>query len=126
MTEAIMYAAIGFLIAVLLGVAVIPLVHQRAIRLTMRRIESSLPIGMAEIQAEKDGLRADFAIAMRRLEIANEQLRTRLAQEVVRVSQKAAMVTRMKSQISEQRDQLAITPAGTRAKRERAQDRRAA
>ena len=121
-----MYAAIGFLIAVLLGVAVVPLVHQRAIRLTMRRIESSLPIGMAEIQAEKDGLRAEFAIAIRRLEIANEQLRARLAQEMVRVSQKAAMITRMKSQISEQRDQLAITPAGTRPKRERAQDRRAA
>ena len=58
MIEPIMYFGIGFLVASLIGVVFIPLVHGRAVRLTMRRIEAATPLSMAEIQADKDQLRA--------------------------------------------------------------------
>lgn len=74
MIESIMYASIGFLFACLLGLAVVPLIHDRAVRLTMRRLEGTLPLSMAEIQAEKDLLRAEFALSSRRLEKKIEQL----------------------------------------------------
>src|SRR6476659_1435610 len=67
MIEPVMYIGIGFLIAGLLVIGVIPLVHARAVRLTMRRLEALTPISRAEIQADKDQLRAEFAMAMSRL-----------------------------------------------------------
>src|ERR1700719_3066982 len=61
MVEQIMFIGIGFLIAGLLVIGVIPLVHARAVRLTMRRLEALTPLSIAEIQADKDQLRAEFS-----------------------------------------------------------------
>jgi len=74
MIEPIMYVGLGFLAASLLALVTIPLIHSRAVRLTLRRIEAATPLSMAEIQAEKDQLRAEFAMSTRRLEINLEQL----------------------------------------------------
>src|SRR6201993_3762980 len=38
MVEPIMYLAIGFLLSMLCGLAIVPLVHNRAVRLTTRRL----------------------------------------------------------------------------------------
>ncbi len=68
LTEAMMYFGIGFLAACLLCVAVVPLVHARAERLTVERLKDFVPISAAEMVAEKDLLRADFAMTIRRHE----------------------------------------------------------
>ena len=60
MIEPIMYFGIGFLVAALIGLVVVPLVHGRAVRLTMRRLEAATPLSMAEIQADKDQLRGRY------------------------------------------------------------------
>jgi hypothetical protein len=65
MIESMMYFGFGFLFATLIAVALIPFVHSRAVRLTMRRLEDSSPQSLAEIQADKDTLRGEFAISMR-------------------------------------------------------------
>ena len=67
MIEPIMFFGIGFFVASLLGLVLIPLVHNRAVRLTMKRLEAATPLSMAEIQADKDQLRAEFAMSTRRL-----------------------------------------------------------
>ena len=66
MIESIMYFGIGFLLASLLGVVVGFAVNSRAQRLTMKRLEAATPVSMAEIQADKDQLRAEFAMSTRR------------------------------------------------------------
>jgi hypothetical protein len=109
MVEAIIYAAIGFLIAALIGLAAIPLIHKRAVRLTMRDLEGGLPISMAELQAEKDALRAEFAMTVRRLEIANQQLRSRLASLMVYVSRKDDLINRLRAHVRAENEPLAIT-----------------
>ena len=43
MIEPIMYIGIGFLVASLLVIGVIPLVHARAVRLTAKRLEALTP-----------------------------------------------------------------------------------
>jgi len=88
MIESLLYIAIGFLAAALLAIGVIPFIHARAERLTMRRLENGVPFSIAELHAEKDALRADFAMSTRRLEMANERLRTQVARLMVQVSQK--------------------------------------
>src|SRR5262245_19413498 len=82
MIEPIMYFGIGFLMASLLGLVLIPLVHNRAVRLTMRRLEAATPISLAEIQADKDQLRAEFAMSTRRLELSVEQMKVKTTSQL--------------------------------------------
>jgi hypothetical protein len=98
MVEFLLYMAIGFLAAALLATAAVPLIHARAERLTLRRIESGLPFSMAEVHAEKDALRAEFAVSMRRLEVANERLTARVAQLMVEVSKKDDQLKMLRAQ----------------------------
>ena len=65
------------LIASLVALAVMPAVWGRAVRLTKKRIEAATPITMAEFRADKDQLRAEFALSTRRLEMNVEALRKR-------------------------------------------------
>lgn len=101
MIEPIMYFGIGFLAASLLGLVFMPLVHSRAVRLTMRRIEASTPLSMAEIQADKDHLRAEFALATRRLEMALEQTNARMAGQLAEIGRKSDAIGRFKLVVDE-------------------------
>ncbi len=94
-----MYVAIGFLFAALIGVAVVPLVHNRAVRLTTRRLEAALPLQMSEIQADRDLLRADFAMSMRRLETAVERLRNKNASQLIELGKKSDGINRLKLEL---------------------------
>ena len=93
-----MYFGIGFLFASLIGIAVIPLVHARAVRLTLKRVENSIPQSMAEIQADKDLLRAEFAMQARRLEIDVEQLKDKAANQFAELGRKTDVINRLKIQ----------------------------
>jgi len=101
MIEQIMYIGIGFLIAGLLVIGVIPLVHGRAVRLTAKRIEALNPISMAEIQAQKDQLRAEFAMSTRRLEMTVEQLKARNTSQLSELGKKNDAISRLKFQLGE-------------------------
>jgi hypothetical protein len=94
MIEPIMYMGIGLLLGCLLAVAIVPLVHNRAVRLTARRLESA-PQSMAEIQADKDLLRAEFAMSMRRFEITVEQLKNKLTNQLVELGKKSDIINRL-------------------------------
>jgi len=101
MIEMIMYFGIGFLCASLLGLVLVPLVHNRATRLTMRRLEAATPLSMAEIQADKDQLRAEFAMSTRRLEMTVEQLKARSTSQFGELGRKSDAIGRLKGDIDE-------------------------
>lgn len=63
-----MIFGLGFLLASLIALIALPTVNARATRLARRRIEATLPVSTAEVAAERDHLRAEFAVAQRRLE----------------------------------------------------------
>lgn len=73
-----------------------PLVHGRAVRLTVRRLEAALPQSMEEIRADKDLLRADFAMSTRRLEIIIEQLKNKTTSQLVELGTKGDAINRLK------------------------------
>ena len=101
MVEPIMYLAIGFLISMLFGLMLLPLVHNRAVRLTTRRLEAATPLSMAEIQADKDQLRAEFAMSARRLEMSVEQLKNKTTSQLAELGKKSDAINRMKLELSE-------------------------
>jgi chromosome segregation ATPase len=101
MIEPIMYFGIGFLVAALIGLVVVPLVHSRAVRLTMRRLEAATPLSMAEIQADKDQLRAEFAMSTRRLEMSVETLKTRSTSQLAELGKKGDAINRLKIELGE-------------------------
>ena len=102
MVEAVMYAVIGFLLGCLLALAVYPLVRDRAVRLTMRKVEAALPMSMSEIEIQKDLLRADFAVTVRRLEMRIERLNDTRA----RLEREASKKSNLFNWIRAQRDAL--------------------
>jgi hypothetical protein len=111
MIEAMMYLGIGFLFAALIAVSVVPLIHGRAVRLTTRRIGNSIPQSMAEIQADKDLQRADFAVSTRRLEIAIEQLKEKNTSQRAQIGKKDDIINRFKVEREAQNVELLLLKA---------------
>src|ERR1043166_1990509 len=101
MIEPIMYVGIGFLVASLLVIGLIPLVHARAVRLTMKRLEAATPMSMAEIQADKDQLRAEFAMSTRRLEMSVDQMKAKTTSQLAEIGKKSEAVGRLKLELGE-------------------------
>jgi chromosome segregation ATPase len=101
MIEPIMFFGLGFLAASLLGLIIVPFVHGRAVRLTVRRLEAATPLSMAEIQADKDQLRAEFAMSTRRLEMSVEQLKSKSTSQLAELGKKNDTINRLKIELGE-------------------------
>ena len=96
-----MYFGIGFLVATLLGLLFIPLVHNRAVRLTMRRLEASTPMSITEIRADKDQLRAEFAMSTRRIEMRIEKLQAQTTTQLADLGKKTDAINQLKKELAE-------------------------
>ena len=118
MIEPIMYLGIGFLVASLLLLVIVPLVHNRATRLTMRRLEASTPVSMVEIQADKDQLRAEFAMSTRRLEMSVDQLKSRTTGQLSELGKKTEAINRLKTDLGEKSAAMLAMEARETALRE--------
>ena len=101
MIESVMYFGIGFLVSTLLGLLFIPLVHNRAVRLTMRRLEASTPMSITEIRADKDQLRAEFAMSTRRTEMRIEKLQAQTTTQLADLGKKTDAINQLKKELAE-------------------------
>ena len=106
MIETMMYAGIGFLAASLFAVGIVPLLHARAERLTLSRLQERLPLSISDVQAERDLLRAEFAMDMRRLELEVERLTDKSARQMAELGRKTDLVNRL--QIESDAQQMEI------------------
>jgi chromosome segregation ATPase len=118
MVEPIMYLAIGFLLSMLVGLMIVPLVHNRAVRLTTRRLEAATPLSMAEIQADKDQLRAEFAMSARRLEMSVDQLKNKTTSQLAELGKKSDAINRMKLELGEKNATIFSLEAREKAMKE--------
>jgi chromosome segregation ATPase len=101
MIESVMFFGIGFLVAALLGLLFLPLVHNRAVRLTMKRLEASTPLSIAEIRADKDQLRAEFAMTTRRLEMSVDKLKAKTTSQLAELGKKTDAINQLKKELGE-------------------------
>jgi chromosome segregation ATPase len=93
--EGILYFALGFLSAAMIALMISPVLWSRAVALTKQRIENSVPLTLNEIQADKDQLRAEFAMSTRRLEMSVEELRDKAARQVIEIARKRDELARI-------------------------------
>ncbi|HHG90837.1 MAG TPA: hypothetical protein ENJ90_10225 [Devosia sp.] len=100
--ENVMYFVLGFLASALLALMIMPSVWRRATRLTKKRIEAATPMTMSEFRADKDQLRAEFALSTRRLEMNVEALRKRLADQLSEINAKRNDQIQLKAERDEQ------------------------
>ncbi|MER9132645.1 hypothetical protein [Mesorhizobium sp. M0768] len=85
MVQSILFFVLGFLCAGFLALMIAPAVWRRAVALTRKRVEGSMPLTLAEIQADKDRVRAEFAVSVRRLEMTVKSLREKAAEQLVEI-----------------------------------------
>ena len=101
MVEQIVDFTLGFVICGLIGMAFLPLVSARARRLTLARIEARLPMTFDEIEAERDLLRARFAVEKRALELKAEEARADRAADSAELGRRAVALTRANEQLDQ-------------------------
>ncbi|MDR3421906.1 MAG: hypothetical protein P4L80_11805 [Xanthobacteraceae bacterium] len=95
MIEWIMLGGVGLLAGCLLMLAFVPLIHARAVRLTKRHLDEATPMAINEIQADKDALRAQFAMSVRRLEVSIEEMRAKAAGHSGELSRQSLEISRL-------------------------------
>jgi hypothetical protein len=99
MLYSLMLLGIGFLTACLFLVMLAPLIHERAVRLTVRRLSSKRPRSATDQRAHEDQMRAQFAVEIRRLETAVEDAKGKTAIQHCDVGKKLAEIHHLKTEL---------------------------
>lgn len=92
MIEQALYFALGFLVAGLIALLFLPAFWRRAMRLSMRRLQMLAPMSMEEVIAERDLLRAEFAVRERRMEQEIEAVKASKAFDMAAIGRHAARI----------------------------------
>ncbi len=90
-----MFYALGLLTACILALVVAPPLWRRAVRLNRRSIEETMPMTWAEIQAEKDQIRAAFAVSTRRLDVTIEKLENQVTEQLIDINRKREIISHL-------------------------------
>ncbi len=99
--EQTMFFVLGFLLAGLLALPIFPAVWKRALRLSRWQLEMQVPLSMKEIVAERDLVRASYAVSQRRIEQENEALRQTRAKDMAELGQRAVDIARLQADLKE-------------------------
>ena len=100
MIEQGIYFALGCIVTALAALAFAPLFWSRALRLTRRRLQLQIPLSMQEILAERDGLRAEFAVERLRIERAMERVRASKASDMAAIGRQSVTAVRLGDEIA--------------------------
>lgn len=92
-----MLVLLGFLAATLLALLLAPAFWRRAVRLTTLRIKDTMPVTDVEIRADKDRVRAGYAIKVHKLESEIEQIRLADARQKIDLNRRDATINELES-----------------------------
>ena len=113
MVQSALIFALGFLVAALLALLLAPVLWRRAQWLMRHRLEAVVPMTLDEVRADRDALRAEHAMAMRRLEVENEEVRRIDAEHLLEISRgqealkaRAAAIAARDARIGELDDEM--------------------
>ena len=100
---AAMLVTLGFLIAALIVVVLLPAYRHRIERFTTEVLKRTLPLTEAEIRADKDRLRADFAMELHKLETKVEAAGMSAARQSVEINRRDAKIQELTEAIADQK-----------------------
>lgn len=103
MIEQAIYFALGCIVTALGALMFAPLFWNRALRLTRQRMQLQIPVSMQEIYAERDGLRADFAVRQLRLEQEVERVRAGKARDMAEIGKRSMQASKYADELAAMR-----------------------
>jgi len=106
MIEWLMFGALGFLIGCLLALMLAPPFWNRAVKLTTRRLEATMPMSLNDIQADKDQLRAEFAIELRKVEVALDKAREKAIRELIEANKRRVEIAVLNGELAGAKSKL--------------------
>lgn len=98
---AAMLVTLGFLIAALIVVVLLPAYRRRIERFTTEALKRTLPLTEEEIRADKDRMRADFAMEVHRLETRVEEAGLSAARQSVEINRRDAKIQELTQTIAD-------------------------
>jgi uncharacterized coiled-coil protein SlyX len=101
-----MLVALGFLVAALIGFLLAPLYRRRAARLATDALKRTMPLTTAEIRADKDRLRAEYALAIHRLERKVDEATHSAARQMVERNRRDAGISALEGEVQKLRTAL--------------------
>ena len=106
MIEWLMFGALGFLLGCLLALMLGPSFWNRAVKLTTRRLEATMPMSLNDIQADKDQLRAEFAIELRKVEVALDKAKEKAIRELIEANKRRVEIAVLNSDLAAAKSKL--------------------
>ena len=106
MINALMFGALGFLLGCLLALMLAPPLWNRAVKLTTRKLEATMPMSLNDIQADKDQLRAEFAIDLRKVEVSLEKAKDKAIRELIEANKRRVEITVLNTDLATVKGQL--------------------
>lgn len=101
--QSAMLVALGFAAAGLLACLLAPVYGARAARLAVNALKRSMPLTAAEIAADKDLLRAEFAIRIHKLEMRLEEESLGTARQLVEINRRDATISALEGEVTQLR-----------------------
>lgn len=106
MIEWLMFGAFGFLLGCLLALMLAPPLWNRAVKLTTRKLEATMPMSLNDIQADKDQLRAEFAIELRKVEVALDKAKEKATRELIEANKRRVEIAMVNTDLASAKSQL--------------------
>lgn len=95
----VMLIALGFLGATFIVLLLAPAFWSRAVRMTSARLRESMPATETEIRADKDKLRADYAMKIYRLESRVDQAKLGSARQLIELNRRDATISDLEAKL---------------------------
>ena len=95
----VMLVALGFLAASFIVLLLAPAFWSRAVRVTSARLRESMPATETEIRADKDKLRADYAMKIYRLESRVDQAKLGSARQLIELNRRDATISDLEAKL---------------------------
>ena len=104
--ETIMLVALGFAVAALIALFLGRFAWVFALRLGKKRMQRAAPSTIAELQADRDRLRAEYAMLSRKLELRMNDLKIKLAEQMAEVSRNRNRIDHLITELRSRDTQL--------------------
>lgn len=104
--QSAMFLALGFLTAGLVVLLIAPFYRRRAERLAIDEVKRNLPMSEAEIRADKDRLRAEYAIRIHQLESRVDEAAHQAARQRIELNRRDGTISGLEGDIGTLRTSL--------------------